>query len=194
MRLILVDPPEAEPVTLDELKDQLRVIGDHDDAFLERAIRTARAKLDGREGFLGRALVAQQWRLELDAFPAREILLPLPPLLSVDAIVYVDAGGSEITLDASAYVAIGAGDTERGCVRRANGESWPATGSYPGAVAVTFTAGYGEPEDVPEPLRAAILMHAAHLYENREAASVERVHEVPLGWFDHVADYREPPL
>lgn len=194
MRLKLVQPPDDEPVTLDDLKAQTRVDDSAEDVLLSRLIRAAREKLDGRDGFLGRALVTQTWRLELDAFPP-EIILPLPPLQSVDAIVYLDVAGDEVTLDPAAYVVLGAGDSERGRVRPARGTSWPSTWDFPGAVAVTFTAGYGEPDDVPEPLRAAILMHAAHLFDNARAATqLERVHEVPLGWLEHVADYREPPL
>ncbi len=49
--------------------------------------------------------------------------------------------------------------------------------------AFQFTAGYGTPADVPAPLRAAILLHVAELYENRERAMVG-VSYTPTGAYE----------
>jgi len=51
-----------------------------------------------------------------------------------------------------------------------HGQSWPGTTLRPyRGICVTFTAGYGDAgSDVPQNVRAAILLVLAHLYEHRE--------------------------
>jgi uncharacterized phiE125 gp8 family phage protein len=192
MRLKLITPPEVEPVTLDEVKDHLRVTNNLEDDLLTSLIATARQKLDGPRGLLGRCLITQQWRATLDGF-SREILFPFAPVSAVSAITYRDAAGIEQTLAADTYVVVGLHDDELGSISPVRGRSWPLISYSPGSVSVTFTAGYGDaPEDVPEPIRTAIKMLVGHLYENREAVTVASgsMQETPIGWQDLIADYR----
>lgn len=191
MRLTAVTAPAEELLTLEEVKDQLRIVGDYDDAILQRLMRSARQGLDGRDGILGRALITQTWGLSLERFPA-EIIVPLPPLISVGSITYLDPSGNEQNLDPSAYRVEGIGDADAGRIVPVT--AWPATQANRVAVAVTFTAGYGDRADVPEPIRHAALMHVAFLYEQREAASELRNRAVPFGYYDAIAPYREIPV
>ncbi|KPL55478.1 hypothetical protein ABB55_27260 [Prosthecomicrobium hirschii] len=169
MSLIIRVPPSEYPVTLAEAKDHLRIDWDSENAALERLIKAATAKLDGRGGLLGRALVSQSWRLVLDAFPAGGIVVPLPPCQSVDAITYLDASGDEQPL--TGFRAYGIGGEDRVTILPAADASWPVTTELPGAVVVEFTAGYGDAADVPEPIREAILSEVANRFRERESTS-----------------------
>lgn len=44
---------------------------------------------------------------------------------------------------------------------------------------------------VPDDLKEAMKMHAALLYESREAALSEASHMVPLGYYDLIGPYRK---
>ncbi|MCJ2065045.1 phage head-tail connector protein [Methylobacterium sp. J-088] len=149
-------------VTLDEVKANLRITHTEEDALLARLIASATASLDGRDGALGRALMPQRWRLERDQF-CYGIEMPLPPLLSVQAVRYLDAAGIERTVDLADVVIVG---TDPAVLRART--IWPTVLAEPGAVAIEFTAGY---QDVPEPIRTAIIRSVGSLYVNREASA-----------------------
>jgi uncharacterized phiE125 gp8 family phage protein len=153
-------------VTLEDVKANLRIRHSEEDALLTRFIASATASLDGRDGVLGRALGLQRWRLERDRF-CYGIELPLPPLLSVEAVRYIDPAGVERALDLADVVIIG---TDPAVLRART--VWPTVQAVAGAVAIEFTAGYAE---VPEPIRTAIIRSVGSLYTNREASAGEAV-------------------
>jgi hypothetical protein len=152
--------PTAEPVSLDALKLHLRIDGSDEDDLLTAFTAAARGTC---ESFQGRAYVAQTWRVTLDRFPgggeewtadkefvasadpnaAGTIRVPRPPLISVTSIAYVDTDGDSQTLDAADYTVDTA--SEPGRIVPAYGEDWPSTREQPGAVTVTFVAGYATP-------------------------------------------------
>jgi uncharacterized phiE125 gp8 family phage protein len=189
MSLTHIDPPATLPVSLEEMKNHSHIDGALEDARISDFLRTAMAKLDGRDGLLGRCLITQSWRLTLDGFPP-EIALPLPPCQAVLAVRYVNPAGMLQTLAPEAYQVFGLGDTDPARIRSAFGGSFPATRRSPESVIVEFRAGYGEAADVPEPLRTAIKMHAGHLHEHRESVAAGTFSEVPQGYHDLVGDYR----
>lgn len=174
----LLSSPDLDPVlSLEEARLHVRVDAEGsppthpDDTLIQSYVQAATDELDGIEGWLGRALVTQIWRLNLDYFPAWEIPLPLPPLQSVDAITYIDADGVEQTLATANYRVI-ISDSDPGRVEPAYGLSWPATRSQSGAVAITYTCGYGEPSDVPEAIRNYIRLRLGQYYEHRELVAM----------------------
>lgn len=194
--LTLVTPPDVFPVSLAEARAQLGITTTTvHDAMINRLIAAATAKVDGETGILGRALVTQEWKLTLDCFPT-EIVVPLPPLQSVEEITFLDAAGEEQTLATDKYAVLGIGGSKRARIVPAYGKSWPATWDFAESVTVSFTAGYGDDEEsVPEPLRAAILLHVGHLFENRETTIVDTrdsfsVDVTPYGFDDLIAPYR----
>lgn len=191
MALIRITEPASDPVTLEETKEHIHVDFSDDDMRIADFIRTAAQRLDGREGKLGRCLISQSWRLSLDAFP-REIVLPLPPCISVDSISYLDGSGDEVEIDAADYRVTGLGSLDGARIRSVRGKSWPTT-SDTESVFIEFTAGFGaDPEDVPEPLRTAIKMHVGHLFEHRESVTLGSgfITETPHGYDDLIRDYR----
>lgn len=129
--------------------------------------------------YTGRAIGQQvwdwrPWRLSWQAWgpiPAADAVwacyplslkIPMPPLVSVDAVKYLDADGAEQTVDAASYVVSGIGG--QGYITLASGAAWPTVGDFPDPVVIRFTAGEWEPDGiVPEGIKQAILLKASDL-------------------------------
>lgn len=186
MPLTLVTAPAGLPLTEEEVWDHLRVnltgspAQPADKAHILALINAAVAYVDGRHGWLGRALVEQTWKLELDDFPCgdRPVKLPLAPLISVGSITYVDADGVTQTLSTDVYAVDTA--SEPGLVYLKWGQSWPGVRDQRNAVAVTYTCGYATTsspvvdygENVPTPIKQALKLIVGELYQRREEAVV----------------------
>ena len=190
MNLTLQSAPAAHPVSLADAKAHLNVDHDEDDDLITACLDAAVGHLDGVAGVLGRALVTQTWDQSIDDFPYGDDLpLFLAPVTSVTSVTYRDMAGDTQTLTADAYML----RQRHGLtwVHLKDGYTWPETDDEPNAVTVRFVAGYGDDEDVPGPLRAAIKLHIGHLYENREAVNVGNiVTEFPMGDDALIAPYR----
>lgn len=174
MRLELIDPPAADPVTLAEAKKHLRVDYSTEDDLIGDLIKSATRHLEGRHGILGRALVTQSWALYLDAWPVdsvgrkrRRVEIPLPPLRDVTGVVYRDTDGVERTLSAANYIVDKRGLV--GAIQLKGTAQWPAIEDHPEAVRIEFEAGFGDATDVPEPLRQSIKLLVGHWFLTREA-------------------------
>ena len=88
--------------------------------------------------------------------------IPMPPLVSVDSVKYLDGDGAEQTVDPAGYVVSGVGG--QGFIFLANSATWPSVGGYPDPVTIRFTAGEWEPDGiVPEGIKQAILLKASDL-------------------------------
>lgn len=187
----LTTGPAAEPVTLAEAREHLRVTHTGEDALIGSLITAAREHV---ESVTGLRLIDQDWELALPAFPqprahqprttAEAIELPGWPLQSVDAVTYRDATGALQTLAPEAYRV----DDFRRPARLTPIGQWPATESdNPLAVRVTYSLGFGaDGVEVPAAIRAAILLLVGDLFENRqgqqEAALVGNATVAALLW------------
>ncbi len=175
----LAASPDKEPVmSLAEARQHLRVdafgspMPAHpDDTLIQSYVLAAVNEIDGDDGWLGRALVTQTWRLDIDYFPACPILLPLPPFQSLTSITYIDSDGVEQTLASSAYRVVASG-SDPAQVEPAYGTSWPATRNQSAAVSITYVCGYGDPTDVPELIRNYIRVRLGQFYEQRELVAM----------------------
>lgn len=173
MALKTVIPPNAEPVSLTEVKAYLRIDGAEYDDLLAPLVKAAREYC---EAFQNRAYVTRTMELTIDVFPDSPLALPRPPLQSVVSIMYTDADGAETVLDSSYYVV----DTvsEPGKLFLAPGKDWPDVElSVVNGVRIRFVAGYGTVYDVPESAKTAIKLYVAHRFENPDDPSIpEAVH------------------
>jgi uncharacterized phiE125 gp8 family phage protein len=167
MQLELVTPPTEKPVSLVEAKAHLRVEHSEEDTLITSCIAAATARIDGRNGWLRRALISQTWKLYLPWFPvARCIALPMPPLQSVTSIKYQDGSDVEQTFSSGSYQVVKTED--EGYIYLKTGESWPgATFERPDAVKIEFVAGYGAAAAVPENIKQAILIEVGALYKEK---------------------------
>lgn len=165
---VLITPAADLPVALDTAKRHLRIAGDEDDSLvvekLEEAVSIA-------ETYLDRQLMPATYKWSIDSFYTEavrftEIPLPLPPLVSVDKIEYVDQDGVLQAVPASTYDV----DTacEPGVIRLAYNQVWPVPRAQVNAVQITFIAGYADQEAIPKSIRSGILLMLGSLWENRE--------------------------
>jgi uncharacterized phiE125 gp8 family phage protein len=188
MALKLITPPAVEPILLADAKAHCRVDGTAEDTLITLYIGAARRAAENRTGL---ALIAQTWELALDAFPFAEIWLPLPPVASITSIKYLDANGVEQTLDAADYALDNYGSV-RHWVIPAAGVEWPDTLDAANAVKVRFVTGYGASgSNVPEDIRAWMLLAIGTMYSQRETVAQGQVAELPGGfWHDLLNPYR----
>jgi uncharacterized phiE125 gp8 family phage protein len=185
----LVTPPALEPVTFADLRDHARIDGTAEDDYLSALIIAARELV---ELHTGRALITQTWRLTLDDWPggadqwwdglregpialvsmAEWVELRRTPIIAITSVTVADEAGTATTWDAANYY-LGRQPNGYGRLTRKSGVAWPTIGTRAaGAIAITFTAGYGpNATDVPSALRHGIKMLALHWYEHREPAS-----------------------
>jgi uncharacterized phiE125 gp8 family phage protein len=182
-RLSLVTAPAVEPVSMAELEEYVRVESPADAAFLTMSAVAARRYF---EKITGLSLLEQTWLASWDAVPvdayglsARELILPRAPLVAISSVKYLapGSGGVLSTLSSDAYIPGGVGQASA-FARLCLGESseWPALGRFPDALQVTFRSGYGVTASaVPDDLRLALLLLAAHWYENRLPSSAGSV-------------------
>jgi uncharacterized phiE125 gp8 family phage protein len=172
--LVRLVPPAAPLASLDEARLHLRADAVEDSPLIEGLVEAATLQA---EAFTRRRFVTQSWRLTLDRFPGGAIVLPYPPLVSVESLTYVDGGGSLATLAPESYRVRTA--ESPGEVVPAYGTAWPATRPDADAVQVEFTCGYGAPADVPEAIRRAVLLLVGTLYANRETVAPTAMQPVP---------------
>lgn len=168
MKIDLITPPAALPISLAEAKAHLRVDHTDEDDLVEALIRAAVDHLDGWAGILGRALEPQTWRLS-EARDVRlprsgAVRLPLGPVVSITSITYLDADGAEQTIAGASYWLHGEDVVPD--------DVWPeGTG-----LTVTWVAGTGTPPAVKQ----AILLLVGHWYANREAVTAGALSNAPL--------------
>lgn len=176
----LVTPPASFPVTLAEAKAQCRVRHSDEDTFINGLIAAATQHVEKQ---IGRAIIAQTWRLTLDQF-STAIRLPLSPLIAVDAVEYSDTAGITQTASASLYTVDNT--SEPGWVVLNQDAEWPETIDAVGAVRITYQAGYAT---VPAPIKHAILLLIGHWFENREAVG-EQMQALPMAVDALLVNYR----
>jgi uncharacterized phiE125 gp8 family phage protein len=174
MGLVLLEGPAATVVSLEEAQVHLRSEIAEESALVTSLVAAATAQA---EAYCRRRFVTQRWRATFDSFPAGALVLPHPPLASVELVTYVDPDAVLQTLDPADYV-VRSAETP-GEVIPARGKAWPVAAEEPDAVAVEFTCGYGEPDAVPEPIRRAVLLLVGTLYANRETVAPTAMQEIP---------------
>lgn len=181
MNYKIITPVTAEPVTLAEIKDFLRltaitytdsVISEEtaEDYLLSSLITAAREYC---EGVTGRALVEQTIEAYLDGFPCgREkwyIELPRPPLQSVTSLKYTDNTGAETTMIVNTDYIVDL-DSNISRIVLPYGANWPSFTPYPiNPIKVTYVAGYSDTDPIPKTIKQAMLLLIGHWYANREA-------------------------
>lgn len=201
MPSIIIEQPAVEPISLAEAKSHLREDGDEQDSLIQMFITAARqqAEMITRRALVTQQWkmvidrfpspemnvssanwYGPQWGISPgplstyvpDNKTGYEIFLPLPPLQSVESIVYIDQLGEPQTLPNTEYKVDAFSEPAR--IVPAFGKGWPATRNEIAAVEVNFTAGYGNADDVPAGIKSWMLMRIGALYENREEIIVGR--------------------
>lgn len=150
----------SEPITTTEAKLHLKVDVTDDDTLIDRLIKAARRSC---EMYTERSFITQTWKAYGDSFP-ETIELIKGPVISVTSVQYVDSDGVTQTYSTDDYTVDIQGDVAR--IKPV--DSWPDIDDIMNAVIVTYQAGYGSASDVPEDIKAAMLLIIGKLYQDRE--------------------------
>lgn len=188
MTSYLLTGPATEPVSLDDAKAYLRVDDTTEDSLVATLITAARIHL---ESLTGRALIAQTWRLVLDAWPCDGVIgLPVAPLISLTAITAYDPDGNPTTI-AMAGIEPAVGATPARLFLPANFHPGPTLRAHEG-IEIDYLAGYGTAaSDVPADLVQALMVLVAYWFENRDAVVIAGSGAIVPSGFDRlVASYR----
>lgn len=165
MAIQVTVPPAVEPLSLAEVKLHLRVTNSREDSSITRAALAARRYIEQMTG----PLVTQTIRETFAGFPPSTLCLSYPEVRTVTTVAYMDAQGTAHTVPLSDYLLTYRGPGTPAQLNPIASARWPVGALQPGLpVAVDYVAGFGGAADVPEEIKAAILLLVGHLYENRE--------------------------
>lgn len=156
------------PVSLSEIKDHCNELsGDHD----SKLIGFIFAAVASVESYLRRSLITQTWEAQLDRFH-KFIYLPRGPVQSISSLTYIDGAGAIQTLAENQYTLDASHEPPR--IYSAYGVTYPSARSVPAAVRIRYVSGYGsKSHQIPEPIRHAIKMIVADLFNNPESSIMD---------------------
>jgi uncharacterized phiE125 gp8 family phage protein len=171
MRIVRTSPrPDDEDylvVSLDDLKDHLRIESDEEDAALRAFLQASIASVDGPDAPFGRVFVPGTFEgFACPDRPVDGVSIPLVPVIAVTEVAIRQDDGNYLPAAGwTSYLWSDGGVPVARVVPPRHG--WPALPRHPEAIRISFEAGPGPGEMLPPPVRVAILMRAAHLYGNR---------------------------
>lgn len=199
--ITIVSAPAYEPVSIDEAKRWLRLEDDSNANTTAIVTMLLKAMRERAEVITGRAFVSRQLKLTLDEWPfvdqhGIKIVLPRPPLISVDAFKYIDTDGVLQTLATDQYVVHTV--YEPGFIVPAWEVSWPSIRSVPNGLQITYTAGYapGSPSDAGsnQEVQPAALklwmetMIATHNEFREQIVAGSAIQQIPRDFCDGLLD------
>lgn len=158
--IVTIDPPQDRAVTIEEARQQLRLDAHDEDLLLGAQLDAVQAELERQTGL---RLCQQTLELQLEYWD-HEITVPIRPCV-VAEIRYTAANGVTATLPDTDYIVRKRHGYTR--IRPASGKSWPPLGAD-GLIRVTLSAGLAANDPDLAIARAAILVKAASMFDNRE--------------------------
>ena len=167
MSIKVITPATAEPLSLTEVKEFLRVDSSDEDATLNIMISAAREMC---ETYTRQILMTTTIDEVGDAFPSvnynsitEYISLSRSPIQSITSVSYLDDAGATQTVSSSDYTS----DLISQPSRLDPVTSWPTASVEVNAVTIRYVVGYTSASDVPAPIRQGIMLAIASMYENR---------------------------
>ena len=188
MTSYLLAGPAEEPVSLAEARAFLKVDDSAEDGLITTLIGAARLHV---EGVTGRALLAQSWRVVLDAWPDdRQVKLPVTPFMAVTEITAYDDAGAAHEVPLAQFLS----EPDR-LLLPADVAGMPVLRERQG-IEIDYVAGFGtEPADVPADLRQGLLLLVGYWFEHRDAVIVAGSGAVvPSGFERMVAGHKRVRL
>lgn len=176
--------PAVTPVTLQELKDHLRITVSTEDTYLTRLLSVATSAV---EQYLHRKTINQTLDLWLDfiaewrdglasaspGYPseeARAIELPFAPFYSVTHVKAYDTSDAATTLTLGTDFVTDStkDDSQLGRILLKYNKNWPCPLRAYQAVNIRYLSGYGTAaEDIPQDVKQAVLVAAGLTYVQR---------------------------
>jgi len=184
MNTELVTAPATLPVTADELRRHVWEVYDRDasdNTYFTELLTRATAHV---ETITNRKLVSQTWRGYLNTWPAggAAIELPFGRVTEITRFNWLGEDAVDHTMTASThYIAALTGWFPKVVPVSA----WPAGALFQvDPIRIEFVAGFGAAAVVPDDLKQAICLLAAHWYKNREIVRVGNVVSILPRAFD----------
>ena len=173
----ITQQPAAEPITIDQASEHLRVDSTDDITYIDALIPVAREYADSITGRVSAAtqmlLVGDSWCSLSDGTLG---IIPIfrTPLVSVASVSYYAPDATELTvMDSADYRVI---PTTTPPMIQIVG-AFPDTDTRPDAIQIAFTA--GDCRQTTAVQKHAIKMLVANLYENRLPVSFSSFTELP---------------
>jgi uncharacterized phiE125 gp8 family phage protein len=148
-----VTAPASEPVNLAEAKLYLRVDGTADDSLISDLIVAARMSA---EAFLKSSLITQTWKLVYNDYVDCEVTLPMPPIATITSVVITTRDSTSQTVSPTNYY-----------LNAAKNKLIFNSQVIGFTIEITYTAGYGNAAQIPQPIKYGILAHIAAMYDER---------------------------
>ena len=171
----LVTAPATEPLTLSEVKIELKVDDSNEDDFITSLIVASRMWV---EGHFWVPLISQTWAMQFDKSELNTLIWNVnkAPLISFSSVTYYDSNNELQTLAATQY------ETDiYGSPARFRIKSVPNVYDRMNALQLNFVCGYANAAAVPQPIKQALYMIIGHLYENRQdVITGTQVNEIPM--------------
>lgn len=176
MKKTLITAPAVLPVSVEEVKDHLR-ISNSDLNFNQQIKGLITSAVERVESDTGRALISQTWDLVFDSWPDliwQDIhakikrVMPLGVCQSVVSITYLDENEDSQTVSSDQYEISGLGTDACRIVFHSDGDF-----EYPDLyevdpVTVRILCGYGSAGSVPEMIRTAIKIIVSDLFDDED--------------------------
>lgn len=194
----LLVAPKGEPLDLADVKIQRRLPATPSafDVRFAEFIAAARQQLEEETGL---QLLTATRQCLLETFPIqRTITVGRGPVQIVTRVAYLDATGVEQTLDPATYTtfpppaaegspsipALGGPFARPGGIQLAATATWPAALDQPGAVRITYLAGFGDTADtVPALLKYALHQYVGdfHRFAENQVENIKTDSIAPIG-------------
>jgi uncharacterized phiE125 gp8 family phage protein len=179
--VVVTTAPTQEPLTLQEVKDYLRLADAIDERVLQDLVEASR---QFAEEYMARSMMTQTLTLTIDAVADMEdplwegwktgadinfyknyINLIKSPVQSVTSVKTYNDSDVATTMAASKYYVDSARDQARVVLR--TGEAFPTALRVANAIEVVYVAGYTSQSAIPATIRIGLMQHIAYLYEQR---------------------------
>lgn len=160
----VITSPADEPVSVEEVKNHLRIDSENEDVQLIEFITAAR---EYGEDYTRRAFATQTIEMMMDEFPYTDYIeLPAPPLQSVTSVKYKDSAGVETTMTVNNDYIVDT-DSDIGRIVLPYGATWPSFTAYSvNPIRIRYQAGYTA---LPSVFKNAMLLHIGLMYKYRDA-------------------------
>lgn len=184
-RLKLKTAPATYPLTEAEVWQHLKVgtAADPPETAEQTLInRLLKAATNHAENYLNRALITQTWYYYLDDLYL-EFEIPKSKIASITSIKYYDEDNEQQTLDSAYYDVDLISEPAR--IIEAHNYIYPSVYDKQNAVEVEFICGYGDADDVPDEIKAGMLLYVTHLYEHRGDEGFKMPYAIDVLWKNH---------
>ncbi|MEO8531241.1 MAG: head-tail connector protein [Deltaproteobacteria bacterium] len=181
-------PNIALPVT--DFREHLRLGSGFADDGLQNSVLESflKAAISAIEGRTGKALLQRQFLWSISAWRDGAVqVLPIAPVVSLISLKVLDRTGAETVVPVDQYRLVKDGQRPKLVATSLVLPTIP----FAGSAEMTFEAGFGATwDDLPADLGQAVMLLAAHYYDNRNAVSENGAIGIPFGVGALIERYR----